>query len=433
MNTVNDTCFLKRLNRYVDLEVSKTDLYLIDLTHLCAEPTSHQKVFDNAVVHEGLVTESKGVDSSNKGHERVSSCVSHNFVHSIKDSVDSSHVHVSNFDSKLSIDRDSDLASSLISSKHAESNDDDLERCRRIHDRILMTMLLQILISQLEVSNLSEMTEEPDDVSPEMRQTLENMVQELQNHRNILQGLMANQQAIQNQVARPVTGSVGGSNLTPTPGGTGANRGQATRPPRALPNVNLQALPVTQSSHPRSPTGTAVNSTWILAEEEELIEERISVIQATVPTAAPTTPATRPMSVSEQGQKIITWGRKHKGKTWLEVFQTDLGYQLQVLPLFSLEPWLSYTIPLVSGSLWKSPSRSTRVCPFLPDENRSRSSSQWPMTKSLSNDVDQLSHVDFDQEVNQVRDVVSKPLKPDDQFFAIKSSLNSAESILEEV
>ena len=55
------------------------------------------------------------------------------------------------------------------------------------------------------------------------------------------------------------------------------------------------------------------------------------------------------------------------------------------------------------------------------------------MTKSLSNDVDQLSHVDFDQEVNQVRDVVSKPLKPDDQFFAIKSSLNSAESILEEV
>lgn len=190
----------------------------------------------------------------------------------------------------------------------------------------LMTMLLQILISQLEVSNASEMTEEPDDVNPEMRQTLENMVQELQNHRNILQGLMANQQAIQNQVARPVTGSASGSNLTPTPGGTGANRGQATRPPRALPNVNLQALPVTQSSHPRSPTGTAVNSTWILAEEEELIEERISVIQATAPTAAPTTPATRPLSVSEQGQKIITWGRKHKGKTWLEVFQTDLGY-----------------------------------------------------------------------------------------------------------
>ena len=47
----------------------------------------------------------------------------------------------------------------------------------------LMTMLLQILISQLEASNSSEMLGESNEANPEMRQTLENMVQELQNHR----------------------------------------------------------------------------------------------------------------------------------------------------------------------------------------------------------------------------------------------------------
>ena len=59
-------------------------------------------------------------------------------------------------------------------------------------------------------------------------------------------------------------------------------------------------------------------------------------------------------------------------------------------------------LPLVSGSLWKSSSRSTRACSFLPDANRSRGSSQWPMKKLPSNDANQLSDVTFDQEVNQV-------------------------------
>ena len=192
----------------------------------------------------------------------------------------------------------------------------------------LMTMLLQILISQLEVSNSSEMLEESNEANPEMRQTLENMVQELQNHRNILQGLqMANQQALQNQVARPTSGQASGSNSTPAPGGSGVSRGQGTRPPRPLPNVNLQALALQPMGHPVSPTGTMTNSTWILAEEEELIEERISVMNA--PTSTTTTPGTtapRPMSITELGQKVITWGRKQKGKTWLEVFQSDIGY-----------------------------------------------------------------------------------------------------------
>ena len=187
----------------------------------------------------------------------------------------------------------------------------------------LMTMLLQILISQLEVSNSSEMLEESNEANPEMRQTLENMVQELQNHRNILQGLMANQQALQNQVARPTSGQASGSNSTPAPGGSGVSRGQGTRHPRPLPNVNLQALALQPMGLPVSPTGTVTNSTWILAEEEELRgAHQCDECPTTSTATTPGTTAPRPMSITELGQKVITWGRKHKDKTWLE----DIGY-----------------------------------------------------------------------------------------------------------
>ena len=74
---MNDSCFLKRLNRYVDLDVSKTDLYLIDLTQLCEDQPSHSSNFDNVSVHDGLITESRGNDSSKEGHERISSHSSH--------------------------------------------------------------------------------------------------------------------------------------------------------------------------------------------------------------------------------------------------------------------------------------------------------------------------------------------------------------------
>ena len=83
-----------------------------------------------------------------------------------------------------------------------------------------MTMLLQILISQLEVTTNAEMLDESNESNPEMRQTLENMVQELQNHRNILQGIMANQQAIQNQASGPTTGHPSGSSQATVPEGT---------------------------------------------------------------------------------------------------------------------------------------------------------------------------------------------------------------------
>ena len=59
---MNDSCFLKRLNRCVDLDVSKTDLYLIDFTQLCEDQPTHSSNFDNDALHDGLMTESRGDD-----------------------------------------------------------------------------------------------------------------------------------------------------------------------------------------------------------------------------------------------------------------------------------------------------------------------------------------------------------------------------------
>lgn len=415
LNTVNDTCFLKRLNRYVDLEVSKTDLYLIDLTQLCAEPTSHQKVFDNAVFHEGLVTESRGVDSSNKGHERVSSCGSHNFANSIRDSIDSSHVHVSNFDSKPSIDRDSDFASSLISSKHAESNDDDLEGCRRIHDRIDDHATADFDISTGGFKCFR------DDGRARRCQS-------------------------RDEANFGEHGSRAPKSSEHSAGTDGEPTGHSKSSGSSCDWISKWKQFDTNSWRNRCQSWSGNKTTSSTSERES------------ASTSGDTVKSSE-KSYWDSGQFNVDPGRggrahrgahqcdsgncshggsNHTGNSTIVRQRTrsedhHVGQKAQGQDMVGGFSDRSGILPLVSGSLWKSPSRSTRVCPFLPDENRSRSSSQWPMTKSLSNDVDQLSDSDFDQEVNQVRDVVSKPLKPDDPFHAIKSSLNSAESILEEV
>ena len=53
--------------------------------------------------------------------------------------------------------------------------------------------------------------------------------------------------------------------------------------------------------------------------------------------------------------------------------------------------------------------------------------------KTSSNDVNQLSDVVFEQEVNQVRELISEPVKPDKLSSAANLSVSNAESIMEEV
>ena len=281
----------------------------------------------------------------------------------------------------------------------------------------LMTMLLQILISQLEVSNSCEMLEESNEANPEMRQALENMVQELQNHRNILQGLqMANQQALQNQVARPTSGQASGSNSTPAPGGSGVSRGQGTRPPHPLPNVNLQALALQPMGHPVSPTGTMTmpRGFWPRKKAHRGAHQCDEC----------------PDFYDHNSRNDSTKANVHH-RAGSEGHH--LGSEAQGQDVVGSVSERHRLLPLVSGSLWKPSARSTRVCSFLPDANRSRGSSQWSVSQSSSHDVNQLNDGVFDQEVNQVRDLISKPFKPDDYSSISEVSLKKAESIMEEV
>ena len=288
LNTVDDSCFLRRLNRYVDVSVSKTDLYLIGLTQLCEDQPSHSASFDVAV-RDSLVTESRGNDSSNGKHERVSQCFSHAFLNRSKEILYSKPVHVSNCDSKSSIDRDSNPASSLPSNKHAEPNDGDLERCGRIHGRTDDHVTAN---SDFTVGSFEQFRDA-------------GRIQRGQS------GDEANVGEYGPRTSKHSAGTDGKSTGQPESSASSnswtskwkqsghcswRNRCQSwTRDKTSVSSSQPTGLPV-------SPTGTMTNSTWILAEEDEQINV-MNVPTSTAPT--PGTTASRPLSIAEMGQKII--------------------------------------------------------------------------------------------------------------------------------
>jgi hypothetical protein len=201
----------------------------------------------------------------------------------------------------------------------------------------LLTMLLQFLIYQLEVQ--PEGQEDP----PEVMQTMESMVRELQNQRSLLQSLMSSSGA-----QRP-RGPISSGATT----GAVASSSPMPRTPPALPlavptdpnNLPVSSQRVTQALQRQAlanaPENTAILTTrvsnWqVLAEseEEEVILDvegrRLDVSPSTVRAASvlgTLGPNTSPqMTVGEWRQCRITWGKKHKGHTYAQVLRSDPGY-----------------------------------------------------------------------------------------------------------
>ena len=56
------------------------------------------------------------------------------------------------------------------------------------------------------------------------------------------------------------------------------------------------------------------------------------------PASPPPTVTSQPRTVGDWGRCQVTWGKKHKGKTFLEVYQTDLGYYHWSLARFQSLP-----------------------------------------------------------------------------------------------
>ena len=197
----------------------------------------------------------------------------------------------------------------------------------------LLTLLLQFMIHQLE--GLPENPENP----PEMMQTLGSMVQELQNQRTLLQSLMS-----QGHPRQSIRDSTGAS--------TQAESSPKMPAPRSPPTVlaprvvDVNSLPVssqrvTQAIHrqleaPASEAATMVTNrvtNWQVLEESEEevivdIEGRRLELSPVIP-ALPAGSAQRApcaMTVGDWGQTRIGWGKKHKGKTYAQVYHSDSGY-----------------------------------------------------------------------------------------------------------
>jgi hypothetical protein len=205
----------------------------------------------------------------------------------------------------------------------------------------LLTMLLQFLIHQLEVM--------PDDAeSPsEMMGVMEGMVQELQNQRAILQGLMTTSRDVQKRGARSSTGdstSAGASPMEPTPPSLPI---QSLSMPSVPNQVSVNSQRVAQAlqrpslalaNEQTAVTGRVTN--WQLIEEMEeevvldlegrnLMGPNLSSANVLGSTGAlgPMIPrASAQMTVGDWSQCRVTWGKKHKGKTYHQVLTLDPSY-----------------------------------------------------------------------------------------------------------
>lgn len=188
----------------------------------------------------------------------------------------------------------------------------------------LLTLLLQVMVSQLEQPNIE--TEINALENPETNQQLNQVMIELQNQRSLLENLMRERRE---RSAPP-----------PVPAGMTVSPPLTTSSPSRV---------VTTAVTRRTPASSiAASVDWTLADLEEenfLIDhgftpEEImdppSVASVTGPTTSRTsrhvsqalalTGAPATLTLQEWGQRIITWGKKHKGKSFVQVMTLDPGY-----------------------------------------------------------------------------------------------------------
>lgn len=200
----------------------------------------------------------------------------------------------------------------------------------------LLTLLLQVMMHQIEVNPAVESEEESPNQS-ETQAMMNNMMQELQAQRNLLPEMM-NQQ----------------SRTSRSEAASGRPIGRLSNPAEG---VTRRGLPLT-----RPPAEVMSQSAWSVLEEEELLVEEQLVEQqihnfnhprgvpapqspptlalpaASTSTIPPPNSAGNPgahsalavpspaLNMEEWGRRVITWGRKHRGQTFQYVRTHDPGY-----------------------------------------------------------------------------------------------------------
>lgn len=202
----------------------------------------------------------------------------------------------------------------------------------------VLMLLLQLVIHLLEQGPL----ELEETMQQETASQLQNMMNEMQVHRRMLEGLISQQ-------------GRGRAEAHPSPGALEAGSTQHSAS-RAM-GSQVQAMQVPSGMPPPSIRGQASVIEWS-EEESFILEETASVTDRVVPVNFPTrSPTTRPrvnptpkslagtvnprsrgMTIQEWGNMLVTWGRKHRGKTFRQVMDEDWGYYLWSQPRFGSLP-----------------------------------------------------------------------------------------------
>lgn len=179
----------------------------------------------------------------------------------------------------------------------------------------VLTLLLQVMIQHIEIAPVVNPTAE---APPESNTQIQAMMEELHSQRMILENFMQqrkmssqSQGSTANLVSKNLkTKSVASPSMPTDHSGTGAN-------PR-MANVG--------PSHPPMQ--------WCLAESDDDViveEEEIEIISAKAPPSSRTAPPVRQQlaqqrSIEEWGSQIVSWGKKHRGKTFDQTLQQDPAY-----------------------------------------------------------------------------------------------------------
>ena len=179
----------------------------------------------------------------------------------------------------------------------------------------VMTMLLQMLIQHLEVQTDPH---DPNEAPLETSQQIQLMMEELHSQKATLDQVLQQRKSDQVSMGKTKTGQ----------SSQAARCKIATRTPQAAVQSGTGS-----NRKMMSPGASSTPMMWCLDESDEdvlVAEEELEIVETTttqIPriSVVERSAATHP-PFEDWGKHVITWGKKHKDKTFEQVMIMDVGY-----------------------------------------------------------------------------------------------------------
>jgi len=181
----------------------------------------------------------------------------------------------------------------------------------------LLTLLLQIFVHQLERQEV--ITETEIETDPQIHGQLQEMMNQINMQKTALENLKDEIMVQKKPAERKIRGPTMGTS-------SGASAGSTTM---------LMSLPQTAVTQRRGKAPSVIShaATWEEIEEieEVMIQQNVQMTPVTEPTnrgapPVPTMPLPGNLTLEEWGSNLISFGRKHKGKSFEAVMRQDPGY-----------------------------------------------------------------------------------------------------------